>query len=499
MLSNYKKLLVSAFVATSLITVGCKKDYLETKPTNQINVNQLFETTQGAYTLLNGMHNLFTSAQPWGGTNAANWAQKSQDLAQDVMGTDVVLTNSGYDWFSLYYNYLGTEASTYWMPYNSWNFYYKLINNANALLDNIDAAAGSSSEKLDIKGQALAYRAWAYYRLASDFCLNPNAPGFAQAKGVPLMLTQTEFETVPKGRGLASEVYAQIKTDIQDAVNFLSTTSEARPNKSHINVDVARGIYARVALATNDFATAMVQAELVRLNYPLMSSQELLRGFNSNLNAEWIWASDLTAEQSNSRSLFCFMSWMDENAPGYANVGAFRKITKQLYDLIPTNDIRKEQFYGPTTGSGLALAQHKFFLNDRSTFNYNDLLMRSSEMYLIEIEARAHLNPNDPTAVDLLEEMMQIRQPGYTVAATGRPLLEETLLQRRIELWGEGFGIGDIKRLQKPLVRPTGTMNHTQAIAGVLNLPNNSPRFLFKIPQDEMDNNPSLSGADQNP
>jgi len=492
MFNNYKKILVSAFAVASLTIMGCKKDYLDTKPTDQMSVDDLFSTTQNAYIILNGMHNYLTAPGAGGQGNAADWGQKAHDLAHDAMGRDMVFTASGYDWFTYYYQYVSTQSSTYWMPYISWTFYYRMINNANTLLARIDAAEGSESEKADIKAQALAYRAWSYFSLANDFCLTYNAPGFATAKGVPLMLEPTNLETEFKGRGLASDVYKQIVSDIEASIANFNLSAEPRSDKSHINIDVAHGIYARIALMMGNYPKADEQADLARVNYQLMTSNELLLGFNNNLNNEWMWASNLAPDQSNQRSLSCLMSWMDVNAPGYAGVGATRAIAKELYDFMGADDVRKSQFSS-------SYIQNKFHLQDPSGFVYNDLLMRASEMYLIQIESKARANANDPDAIALLEELMQIRQPSYDFAATGRTLLEEALLQRRLELWGEGFQIGDIKRLQIPIVRTPGAGNHSAAIALVMRINNNDPRLLMKIPQRELDNNNQMTAGDQNP
>jgi len=98
--------------------------------------------------------------------------------------------------------------------------------------------------------------------------------------------------------------------------------------------------------------------------------------------------------------------------------------------------------------------------------------------------------------------MVKVRFPAYSAGTrSGAALIAEILLQRRIELWGEGFGLLDIKRLKTGLNRPTGPGNH--------GAPNFNPvvyttgpadnRFLMRIPQRELDNNASMTPADQNP
>lgn len=71
--------------------------------------------------------------------------------------------------------------------------------------------------------------------------------------------------------------------------------------------------------------------------------------------------------------------------------------------------------------------------------------MRSAEMLLIEAEAACQ-NGDNATAQSCLKELMAKRDPEYSFNGTGAALLAEVKLQRRIELWGEGFNWFDFKR-----------------------------------------------------
>lgn len=72
--------------------------------------------------------------------------------------------------------------------------------------------------------------------------------------------------------------------------------------------------------------------------------------------------------------------------------------------------------------------------------------MRASEMLLIEAEA-AYQNGDAGTTVSCINELMAKRDPSYVIPATsGQALLDEVKLQRRLELWGEGFNWFDYKR-----------------------------------------------------
>lgn len=510
---NYKKFGVVSLLAASLFASSCSKDYLETRPSSSISTGDITSTTQGLYTLLNGLHYHFVRPGASGGTRAYDWGQKSVDMGLDIMGEDIVLSASPYDWFTYHYQYVSTEAANYWMPAHIWLFYYRIINNANQILAAVDNASGPSNEKQDLKGQALTYRAYAYFRLVNCFSEHILAPGGPTSLGVPIYTQPTEGNTIFQGRGTVQDVYNRIFADLDEAELLLYTSGIGTTpvNKSHISLDVYNGIYARVALTAGQYEKAAMKAMNAKDGHPLMNAAQLLQGFNSSLNDEWMWASQLTAEQSNARGLLCFMSWMDEEAPGYANVGAVRAITETLYNLIDPDDIRKSHW-----NDADFLKQKKFGVVVKTGFDYNDLLMRSSEMYLIEAEAAARMGDN-ARAANVLQELMVVRNPSYDVNASvtahndslrakrllgltnsdNWTILEEIKLQRKIELWGEGFGYEDVRRYQKGLNRPRNYgKDHSPGRATVITLLPNAKQFLFRIPQSEIDAN---SNVQQNP
>ena len=129
------------------------------------------------------------------------------------------------------------------------------------------------------------------------------------------------------------------------------------------------------------------------------------------------------------------------------------------------------------------------------------IFMRLPEMYLIKAEAACRDN-NDPEAQTVLNGFMAYRLEGYdcsgkTGTALGKlttdetgSLLEEIILQRRIELWGEIGRIFDIKRLRQGFVR-TEEMGYQQT-ALLTNLKTNDPEsfdWVMTVPQAEIDAN----------
>ena len=114
--------------------------------------------------------------------------------------------------------------------------------------------------------------------------------------------------------------------------------------------------------------------------------------------------------------------------------------------------------------------------------------MRVEEMILIQAEAKAHTNAGEATQI--LENFVKTyRDPSYTAAAGGRNLLDEIWFQRRVELWGEGFGVFDNLRLDKPIVRSHGAGTTNIADAFRFNLDSQDPWLRMRFPQGEMNTN----------
>ena len=124
-----------------------------------------------------------------------------------------------------------------------------------------------------------------------------------------------------------------------------------------------------------------------------------------------------------------------------------------------------------------------------TTSNDEDMpLMRVEEMLLIQAECQARLG-NNSQAQQILENFVKTyRDPSYSAAASGRPILDEIWFQRRVELWGEGFFVNDMKRMNKPLVRFHDDKGNISP-AFRFNLPNDDPWLLMRFPQGELNTN----------
>ena len=139
--------------------------------------------------------------------------------------------------------------------------------------------------------------------------------------------------------------------------------------------------------------------------------------------------------------------------------------------------------------------------------------MRVEEMYLNAAEAACHKG-DDATAKQYLMDLMSVRDASYSTSKSGNALatittqetgslLEEILIQRRIELWGEDGRIYTIRRLHQGFERlaangwPSGLLIPLHAAAAKDPA---SYLWVLTIPQAEFDGNENMDASkDQNP
>ncbi|MBC7948651.1 MAG: RagB/SusD family nutrient uptake outer membrane protein [Chitinophagaceae bacterium] len=481
-----------AIVGLGLLLTSCKKDYLETSPTNAVSQDDIFKTTTNAWNAINGIHRSlyvqYNGRQDQGG-------QSKNMIDVDFMGDDLVSPTTSNGWFISTYRWLDHRNENGWTPFFNYDFYYGIITNANMIISNIDGAAGPDVDKKVIKGQALAYRAWSYFQMVQLFGKRFDKATANDGPGVPLVLAPT-IDKLP--RASVAAVYAQVLSDLAGAISNL-TGAPARANASHLNLNVAKGLRARVALAMQDWTTAATLAAEARQGFTLMTQAQYLQGFNNYTNPEWMWGSHQQADQTTFfYSFFAFMS-ADYNS---TNIRTGPKcINSTLYNGIATTDVRRQlwdptgtntTFPIPPGGSRFPYMNRKFLSAGGSGSSIGDVpIMRVAEMYLIEAEARARAGGEDASASSALFTLVKARNPSYVQSSnTGQALINEIMFHRRVELWGEGFRFYDLKRLNLPLDR-TGA-NHVPAVAAVLSVAAGDKTWEVLIPRTELNTNPNV-------
>ncbi|RED19522.1 SusD-like starch-binding protein associating with outer membrane [Flavobacterium cutihirudinis] len=485
MKSNYIKLIVAVFAIT--ILGSCSDDFLDKKPTEFVDYDGATKTTENLMTLLNGIHrSLYKQYEDQSQAGLGGLMEQV-----DIAGDDVVfpITNG---WFLQVYNWsaFNNENSTELrFPYRT---YYRIIRNANTIINATDAAVGSAADKKIVKGEALIYRAFCHYQLVQLFGKRYVNGVTNSQLGVPIILTVGN-DKFP--RSTVEEVYVQINKDLDEANILL--VGYTKPNNSHLDLKVAQGLKARVALTQGNWSIAAEYANKARTGKTLMPTTDYILGFNDYNNKEWMWGSHVNEVQT--EYFGNFGAYMSRNYSSTVIRSCPKAINSKLYNLIPATDVRSEIFdkTGKHTALGLPsnfvkfpYTSQKFLAVSTGDSRCDIPYMRVAEMYLIEAEAKARLGIAD--AANVLFEFEKTRNPSCTFSTNlGQALVDEILLQRRIELWGEGFRFYDLKRTNSPLDR-IGANHDSGIVNGVMQVAPTDKRWQWLIPKVEINANPLI-------
>lgn len=504
------------------------QDELDTNPTDSTSGDILFSDVQKANVALNGIYRAMYVADEWSdGWEHEEFGTTSFILTYDLMGEDMVQHSegSGWFWYDYRYNVKADYTGKRGRPYAVWFFYYTMISNANAIIASEEGMAGAPSEISSLIGQAYALRAYAYFNLIRFY--QQTYIGNEDAPGVPIYTEPTTNISEGKPRGTVADVYTQIDADMEEAIKLLDPDVAApRNHPSHIDYYVANGIKANIALEKNDWPTAEAAASIAMSGgTSMLSMSELNDGFafnDANANAV-LWGAQIISEQIDSEvSLF---GHMDASVDGSYAENARKCISTWLYNQMSDTDVRKNMWWlgllenDAEIGPLLSYNQFKFQFSDPSNNLGDFIFMRHEEMMLVKAEAMC-MQGKYAEARTTLNELMAERDPGYdisdltdantltvndangpTTPASGSvTLLDEIILQRRIELWGEVGRIMDIKRLKTGFTRNFEGSNHPDKLLTRNTLDPEYADFVMAIPQSEFDGNDNMNeSTDQNP
>ncbi len=470
-----------ALLAGTLMLSSCTDDMLNVESQPTVSQNQVEDLIanypERSYSLLSGIENGNNRYMIDFGTLGNyhdDFGYKGYLLGLDFMSNDLSMTKS--NWFSGYYGY-GARTENNYRTRGLWSFFYKSIFNVNKGLSFLSGTTNPTPEQNYIKARFLAMRADAYFNLIRVY-----ANGDI---GVPYMTEDIKRNE----RVSTAEIKTKIEADLLNAYSLIQGYN--RTSKEILDKNVIAGLLARYYQEVGNWAKASEYAQIAYSGYAPMTGSQLNDGFNKISNSEWMWGADINTETSNYYASF-FSNMGNLNA-GYAGLlQSYKTIDKRLFDKIPATDARKAWFVDTGNSYNLPKYANVKFVDD-TDFEGDYVYMRAAEMYLIDAEAKAHLNPAAGKAA--LDAFVQTRNPQFSAPSAQAALLDEIYFQRAIELWGEGgFAFFDMKRLGHPLQRQYAGSNH---VVNQLNYPAGSSKFTFQIPIIEINNNEA--NISQNP
>lgn len=499
--------MMKIFLAVGLAILSfasCSESWLFREPNGSTLTNEQYYDLGGT-TIEGHVSGLYTILLFPG--DADQFGQKTVDIVCDLLSSDMAITTRSYGWFETDATMVVWQSS---MGRNSyfWQYYYYLIKNCNVLIERIKSteefADGNDSYK-NYYAQALTMRAYAYYNLMSLYGpsfqqMGSNKDEMAQRSLVPYY---NEVSRVDSAVGLSSvaDVFGYAESDLRQAIAYFDESGNiARDIKSRVNIDVAKGLLAKLLLEGGEFEDAYMTAKdfIDEGNYTIIPKDELLyNGFNDVSDESWIWG--VMVDVNNRGGLRSFQGHVDVHSYSYAYSGGYKAIDQLLYDAIPAEDLRKGWFSNEHTGQ--LTPDYKFYAaNKREAYDANsidrdwtsdDVLLRIEEIYLVGAEAATRANKL-PEARELLGYLIDQRysnaedKKAEVGAMSQTELLDEIYYQWRVELWGEGRSLAVFKRFQ-----PQGTKDRGSNHFSKDQYKTASP-VIFQLPLVETQYNPNL-------
>jgi hypothetical protein len=469
-LKIYSLIAAGTFVLS--VQSGCKKDFLDKQPSNQVTADVAFVDAAGAEKLLRGMYDgMYNDYNIWdfmtngdvtadnayaGGDNPAN-------IQIDLFTANSTNGNVGRDWGALYSD----------------------IKNANEVLENVpliqDAKLDAGNRRNQILAEASGIRAYQYFNLVRLF------------GAAPLILkTPANLSEMQPAKASVDALYAQIIKDLEFALANASTTAA---NKGIFTKGVANALLAKVYATkpnpdwakVNQYCDAVIGGGYSL--YPNFSG--LFDAANEN-NSEAIWEMQFDGYSGQHGN------WM----PGVITGTGWKRFNTPTNDLVKAFDdegdvIRKNasiSFKNVSTDGWSdnfwPKANYPFINKYRADDKSDSYIIRLADILLLKAEAQ-----NETSAAGWAQSKVIVDQIRRRVNLAGTPAEDQAAMrlaiekERRLELAFEGHRWFDLVRTNRAIA----VMNAQKDGSGnSLNYNVTAAKILFPIPQAEIDRNPNV-------
>jgi starch-binding outer membrane protein, SusD/RagB family len=476
--------------ASLLGVVSCKKTDLELFPYNQIETSQAFNTETDVTLAINGMYAGLR-------TSGSYFVNGTWNIIADVLADNLISNRTGPGRGTLltYSEWRYTGESTYGLFSGG----YSIVRRANAILENIDKFPDGAF-KNNAKGEALALRAMVYFdmsRVYSKTYLNAS-----DADSTMPYVISTD-PTIMPAKESVKDFYGKVIADLESAKTLIGSTNGIyRLNKVAVS-----GLLSRVYLYKGDW-TATIQAATDALGTtPNVTSR-------ADFPKIWIDADPDVTKVPSLGVLFKVRNTKLDNVNSqgvnyYQTVGGERKseyvVEYNFKQLFTANDIRTSTYIATSNFNGQSynnVIKYNGRTNGDPAGVVDGKVLRTAEVLLNRAEAYYRAN-NEAAAIADLVLLKSNRYSSYDPTAdnalTGQALLNEILLQRRLELAFEGDRFWDMKRRNESVIRDgsKGDLANGGGIPYVFTtLSAGDYKFQLPFPQTEVNFNTNLK---QNP
>ncbi|WP_412468783.1 RagB/SusD family nutrient uptake outer membrane protein [Pedobacter sp. KLB.chiD] len=457
-----KKIII--FILLMQVMLGCKKQdaWLDAKS----NKSDVIPSTLEDFQALLDNNAVMNTNYP---SNGIVGADNSFVLDATALTAGQVNERNAYKWSrDIYENSLDGGAH--------WQYPYQTIEYANVVLDGLAKAEISANASFNnIKGQALFFRAFAYYSLLQIYAKQYSKETASTDLGLPLKVSSDVNIVV--GRSSVQAVYDQIINDLTLAEHILNDVPlfKTRPSRP-----AAQSLLAKVYLNMGNYAKAKEYADQV------LSSNSSLIDLNT-LNAALTYPFPTFQSNNNTEILF-YATAVGLSFNSLTNL----LVVDELYNQYDANDLRKTIFFRTNANSTRSF---------RGRYSAGTVIfcgLTTNEVYLIRAECLARLGNYQSAMADINTLLRQrwkkdngVSRYVNQTASNENDALNIILSERRKELpfngsirWEDLKRLNSDPRFAKTLSRTINGQQYT--------LPPNDNRYVYPIPLNETNFNPLI-------
>lgn len=436
-------------ILLSLVFVSCENE-LNLEPAQSISVEEALSSEANISNLLIGTYNEAGRVATFGG--------RSQIIA-DLLGS-----NNQVSWNGTFLDPRQFINKSILIDNGfvagHWNNSYRVINQANLVIDNLEVVESSIEKRERIEGEAKFLRALTYFDLVRLYGQQYNVGETNSQLGVPLRLNGITDYSIDLNieRSSVEQVYTQIISDLNDAIAVLPVS-----NSFYADQYAAKALLARVHFQMGMYGSARDLAHDVLGNSGHALAPTFDAAFNNDADGvEDIFTFQVTSQTGGNNLILFYAS------EGNGGRGGDISLNQTYFDLFddPDNDVRASFNYeSPTTGGDLT---------SKYTNQFGNIpILRIGEMHLIRAES--NFRENTSLGLSPLAEVNALR--GRSSAGPLQSItLDDFFDERQRELAFEGHLLFDHKRTGKPV----GTLS------------SDSNNLVLPIPQAELDTNDAI-------
>lgn len=457
--------IISIVLPIIFFTISCSEEFLEVDPKGTTLEENYYTNEAEAYSGLVAVYDV-VGKQSKGFENMISLLNSGSDDHFTGGGS-----SSDGTQLQVFSNYTISESN---IAASYWNDFYQGIFRANTLLTKLPDVDMSDATKVRFTAETKVLRAMYYFELVRLF---GNIPLITVPLGTDEIYSVTQADP--------NDVYAQIETDLNEAIAGLPVTLDLQNEAGRLTQGAAKALLGKVYLYQGKNSEAVAQFAQVNgtpgatsaFGYRLLDNYSDLWVISNTYNTEsiievahtdqsnadwWFWGSG--ADEGNTLNVMCgprgYVRTAGSTAPDYAAGWGFNIITQSLYDALDgdprfnatienlqayvnSGEVQLEESYQYT---GYYLKKFMPLNADVSTgggatvLNYKQhtYVIRLADTYLMEAEALGGTGARAQALLDAVRARVGLAPVPVSMNAI--------MQERRLELAGEGHRWYDLVR-----------------------------------------------------